>query len=297
MTFTTPIQDYSQAFLLKADYKTLALGSCFAQVVGKRMADLGLCTLLNPTGTLYNPMSIALTLQSAMDIAEHKATAYEVADNTLFMANDGKWYSWMAASLIQGQSREECSTLMAGTLNTLADRIAQLDVLLLTFGTDHYYTLRNNTDIPAVTNCHKMPAAMFEEKIMDTSEIVALLSQTVQRLLLLRPDLHIIMSVSPYRYLKYGLHNSRLSKARLLLATDEITRLFPQAYYFPAYEIMNDELRDYRFYAADMLHPSDVAEQFIWQKFCDNYMDATLRQSLHDREKALKAAAHRPLHP
>jgi hypothetical protein len=202
----------------------------------------------------------------------------------------------MAASVIQEDSREKCDSALTEALHLTAKHLSTLTVLMLTFGTDHYYTLKDNIQQP-IANCHKMPAAMFEERILTTEEIVRRFDSTCRRLMELRPELKIIVSVSPYRYLKYGLHTSQLSKARLLLATDEIQRRHSAVHYFPAYEIMNDELRDYRFYAADMVHPSETAEEYIWQTFCDHYMSDRMKQFMREWAPLLKQKAHRTKNP
>ncbi|MBO4730821.1 MAG: GSCFA domain-containing protein [Bacteroidaceae bacterium] len=290
MTFTTPIHDFGQTFRLTANDKILAMGSCFAQVVGQRLADNRLDIAVNPTGVLYNPESIFLTIDTALDIAQGNNDALQQLKSLTFEGQDRRWYNWIAASLIQGLSREECDRHMADAMELMAQRLNSLTVLMLTFGTDHYYSL--NGQYP-VTNCHKMPAAMFEEHIMSIDDIVSRFDNTYRRLMELRPKLKIIVSVSPYRYLKYGLHTSQLSKARLLLATDEIQKCYSAVSYFPAYEILNDELRDYRYYAADMVHPSETAEEYIWQTFCDHYIDERLNNFIHEWAPVLKLQSHR----
>ena len=299
MNFTTPIQDFGQTFQLCSSDKLLALGSCFAQVVGKRLADNRLDIVVNPTGVLYNPESIFLTINNALDIAQGNADVLQQLKSQTFEDQDGRWYNWMAASLIQGQSREECDRHMTEAMELIAQRLNNLTVLMLTFGTDHYYTIKVKSQESRVkshepvANCHKMPAAMFKERIMSTDEIVSRFDMTCRRLMELRPKLKIIVSVSPYRYLKYGLHTSKLSKARLLLATDEIQKRHSAVCYFPAYEILNDELRDYRYYAADMVHPSETAEEYIWQTFCDHYLDERLRHFIREWAPVLKMQSHR----
>ena len=294
MTFTTPIHDFGRTLLLASSDKILALGSCFAQVVGQRLADNRFDIVVNPTGVLYNPESIFLTLDTALDIAQGNSDVLQERQRDMksltFEGQDRRWYNWMAASLIQGQSREECDRHMADAIELMAQRLNELTVLMLTFGTDHYYSIKGDK---AVTNCHKMPAAMFEEHIMSTDDIVERFDNMCQKLLELRPGLKIIVSVSPYRYLKYGLHTSQLSKARLLLATDEIQKRHDAVCYFPAYEILNDELRDYRYYAADMVHPSETAEEYIWQTFCDHYIDEHLNGFIHEWAPVLKLQSHR----
>lgn len=295
MKFSTPVTDFGKTFKLRPTDKMLALGSCFAQVIGQKLLDRRLDILLNPMGVLYNPKSICALLTLAARCANAPSKTEEAVEATVFKAADGKFYSWLASSLICGSSSYECRRQMTCAVLCLAERLKQHNVMMLTFGTDHYYEYCDLEGEPlTVANCHKMPQRCFRERTMQVEQIVDILEQTCSLLRTINPDFKIIISISPYRYLKYGLHGSQLSKARLLLAADIFQRSHENVYYFPAYEIMNDELRDYRFYAADMLHPSDVAAQYIWQQFCANYMDSELLALIAERERELKAAAHRP---
>lgn len=291
MNFSTPVTDFGKPFHIEPHHNILILGSCFANVVGKRLIDYRLHAMLNPAGTIYNPKSIFNLLNICMDIAENKAKASDIASQNIFQSIDGKWYSWMAASLIKGNSAEECTTNFAAVLQSMADTIRHLDILILTFGTDHYYSLKDSGT--AVVNCHKMPGVLFCENISSVEEITDMFNHTNQRLQTIYPEIKIIATVSPYRYVKYGLHQSQLSKARLLLAIDACQDN-NNVHYFPAYEILNDELRDYRFYAPDMVHPSEVCEEYIWQKFCDNYIGNRLLDFFKEWTPILKAQAHKP---
>lgn len=301
MNFTTPVTEFERTFALTGNDRILSLGSCFASVVGQRLKDNRVKVLLNPFGTLYNPLSIFRSFEMALDVAEGKAAARDIAKETVFKGIDSRWYSWEAASLISGSNKEECVGAMAEALSATAAFISKATVVMLTFGTDHYYSLQstrpdNTSNAPLiVANCHKMPQSLFDERIADTEEVVSAFSSVMERLLEVNPLLKIILTLSPYRYLKYGLHRSRLSKARLLLAIDAIESRWEQVSYFPAYEILNDELRDYRFYREDMLHPSPVAEQYIWETFCEHYIHPRLLQFFRAWAPILKYRAHRPI--
>ncbi len=166
---------------------------------------------------------------------------------------------------------------------------------ILTLGTSHVYVLKETGEV--VDNCQKRPAGLFEERVLDVDECVESLRAGVRLLQAAAPDVHVILTVSPIRYRKYGYHASRLSKATLLLAADEVAAQEPQAEYFPAYELLEDELRDYRFYKPDMLHPSDQAADYIYERFARCYFSDDTFRFLADWEPIKKAMAHKPFHP
>ena len=184
------------------------------------------------------------------------------------------------------------------TLCRVVDEAAPADdysVAVLTLGTNHI-SLPNETG-EGVDNCQKRPQRLFTEQQMTVAETVESLVSSILMLRERWPQLRVVLTVSPIRYRKYGYHGSQLSKATLLLAADEVTRRVPEVYYFPAYEIMNDELRDYRFYKEDMLHPTDQAVEYIWQRFADAYFGDDTWQYLREWQPVKEALGHRPLHP
>lgn len=167
---------------------------------------------------------------------------------------------------------------------------------VLTLGTNHVYILNSTGEI--VDNCRKRPQRLFTERELSIDECEDFLARAVERLLLCRPDVHVIVTVSPIRYAKYGYHGSKLSKATLLLAADRLERRYPGVVtYFPAYEIVNDELRDYRFYREDMLHPTDQAVEYIWEKFAATFFSADTLRFLEEWRPIKAALAHRPFNP
>ncbi len=303
MTFSTPVTEFPKAFKLTGEDKILALGSCFATVVGQRLKDNRMDIVLNPTGTLYNPLSIFHIINMGIAVAKGEATAQQLAAPTVFQGTDGQWHSWSAASIVSGQNEQECTQNMAEAISLTAKQIKRMSVMMLTFGTDRYYSLKSQSALQepcapymeVVANCHKMPQSMFCEKTAKIDELETLFATTMQQLQKLRPNLKVILTVSPYRYLKYGLHGSVLSKSRLLLAIDAIQQAFEQVAYFPAYEILNDELRDYRFYAADMVHPSPVAEEYVWETFCQHYVSERLRLFFREWTPIMRFRSHRPI--
>lgn len=170
------------------------------------------------------------------------------------------------------------------------------EVAVLTLGTNHVYILKDTGEI--VDNCHKRPQRLFREELLTVDVCLDYLSRAVETLLSRNPDVRVVVTVSPIRYAKYGFHGSALSKAVLLLAADRLVTAYPDVVeYFPAYEIVNDELRDYRFYAEDMLHPSQQAVAYIWERFAEAFFSEDTRRFLEEWRPIKEALAHRPFRP
>lgn len=184
----------------------------------------------------------------------------------------------------------------ASILHTVSQTTCTPRVAVMTLGTNHVYILKSSGEI--VDNCRKRPAALFEERELTIDECCAYLRQAVDLLRARRADVRVIVTVSPIRYAKYGYHGSQLSKATLLLAADRLAKQLPDVVtYFPAYEIVNDELRDYRFYADDMLHPSSMAVEYIWQRLVDTFFSPEAKTFLREWSPIKKGFAHRPTNP
>lgn len=170
-----------------------------------------------------------------------------------------------------------------------------VDVAVFTLGTNHVYILNETGEI--VDNCQKRPQRLFTERVLRIEECVSFLSTAIDILRQRNKTVRVILTVSPIRYAKYGFHASQLSKATLLLATEEITKKYDCASYFPAYEIVNDELRDYRFYRSDMIHPSDQAVDYIFGRFCDCYLADEAFLFMEEWKPIQQALSHRPFNP
>ena len=272
--------------------RALVLGSCFAEHIGNRLCQaLGTddegkdrCSA-NPFGVLYNPASIAQALRL---LYAEEDESQRVVERSIFEGRDGMWHSWLYSTHFSGETREECLTRCLASL-TEARRVADsADLLIITFGTSRHYRL---TDGTVVANCHKELPSTFTEHEMTTAEIAEMWLPLIENLRKRTPTLQIVFTVSPYRYRKYGYHESQLAKARLLLAVERIAE-----HYFPAYEILLDELRDYRFYAPDMLHPSEQAIEYIWQRFTEWCFTPAALQSYQQRIKELKHHNHHANH-
>lgn len=181
-------------------------------------------------------------------------------------------------------------------LHTIERTDCRADVAILTLGTNHVYRLKETGEI--VDNCQKRPQKLFDELQLGIDECVKALDECVCLITSRMPSAHVVLTVSPIRYAKYGFHGSRLSKAVLLLAADRVCRDYPkQVSYFPAYEIMNDELRDYRFHKADMLHPTEQAIDYIFSRFADCFFSPRMREYMADIAPVLAALGHKPFRP
>lgn len=179
-------------------------------------------------------------------------------------------------------------------LHTVMRTSDTFPVAFFTLGTNHVYRLKETGEI--VDNCEKRPHHLFQEETLTVSQCADYLRQAIALLQSRSADVEVVLTVSPIRYRKYGYHGSQLSKATLLLAADEVAKM-PNVHYFPAYEIVNDELRDYRFYAADMLHPSEQAVDYIWERLCETYLSDCARQFLSEWQPVRQALGHKPFAP
>jgi len=243
-----------------APYTYILLGSCFSQHMSRHMSRQGIPHLTNPSGTLFNPESIRTTVTQALSPRRSPLPMFYDQDM-------GEWRCWWANTQFRSHQREECEAQVSAALDRLAQGLHTARRLFVTLGTNVCYRLREGG--LTVTNCQRQADRLFQEYALTLPETTEILDDTVQTLHQANPELHITFTVSPYRYRKYGLHQSQLSKAVLHLAIDQTCRRHaPYTDYFPAYEIMIDELRDYQYYAPDGLHPSPQATEIIWNRLC-----------------------------
>ena len=269
---------------MRKDQQFVLLGSCFAQNMGERFQSYGLNAVCNPLGVTYNPESIAIQVKEAL-APKAELPVFEI---------DGSWRCWWASTLLNDTDEERFRKTIHGTFSELGEAIRKADYLFLTLGTNVCYRLKESGMI--VANCHKAPGKLFEEVTLTTEECVNITCELLDLLTLSCPTTHVIFTISPYRYKKYGFHGSQLAKATLLLTVDKVCELYPEkASYFPAYELLLDDLRDYRFYAEDMIHPNPVAVNYIWHKMVGNCMDKEMQKYLEEYEPIRKAKEHKPL--
>ena len=288
MNFITPIQIPPSTIRIGYEHRTMILGSCFAEAIGQRLSDLLFPVDLNPFGILYNPDSIATAIRRLMD-------------GNLFTADELTRYDDLYHSLLHHGSfsaptAEECLERINARLSAGAEFLAAADRIIVTFGTSYVYRWKGTGAV--VGNCHKMPDSYFRRERLSVDKVVHRWNLLLDSMVRRRPEEKWIFTVSPVRHLRDGAHENNLSKSVLHLIIEKLISLYPTiANYFPAYELMMDELRDYRFYAEDMCHPSPAAIHYISDRFESTYMDAKTRAWLRRAEALHRDLQHRPIHP
>ena len=287
MKFRTEYTASAAPFALDPSKPVVLTGSCFSQNMAQKMND-HLWTALNPLGTLYNPFSIGKALE-LMLMPSQKADS-EFKDSLFFF--NGIWNSELFDSSFSSRQQEDCLKEFRHTRQVFIDNLQSGEALIVTFGTAICY-FTSEKEWP-VGNCHKQPAKLFTRRRLSTTEIVSYWQHLIEKLLDRIPNLKIIFTVSPVRHLKDGFTGNACSKATLQLAVEEICNKFPSCHYFPAFEILTDDLRDYRFYASDLVHPSEEAIEYLWMTFLDTFIDAEGKELLERGARIMKARMHRP---
>lgn len=290
----TPVEVVVPTRRLSMGQRHVFMGSCFAEHVGGRFERAELTACVNPLGVLYNPASIARILRRALD----GGPTLSDAD---FIFHDGLYHCWLTDSHFSAPTLEECREHVVKALTRLHDELLLADNLFITLGTNHCYLLASvaedtYVEEAVVGNCHRVPQREFREYEMEVEDVVKTMSDVLDLVYQINPQLQVVMTVSPYRYRKYGFHGSQVGKATLLLAIEKLRRRYGSALcYFPAYEILLDELRDYRYYASDMIHPSADAVDYIFHRLAAVWMDVDLQQYVAQAEKRYRQQQHRPI--
>ncbi len=264
----------------------LCIGSCFTENIGNLLIENKFPSLLNPFGILYNPISIKNSLAILLSKKEYKAAA-------LFLHQD-LWRSFDHHGVFAHPNKQQTLTNINSQLNVARTFLAQTKRLVLTFGTANVFIKKSTGAV--VANCHKLPNSEFEKHRLSIIEIVDEFVPILHQLKTENPALEIIFTVSPVRHIKDGLLENQRSKATLLLAIEQITNSLSYTHYFPAYELVLDDLRDYRFFGKDMIHPNEIAIDYIWNYFQQTYFSSATMTVLKQAQKIVQASQHRPLH-
>jgi hypothetical protein len=286
-TFRTSFQIKPSSKRISLSDRILTIGSCFSDAIGSQFIDNKINCNANPYGVIYNPASIHKVLQYSIFNQSVPDDTFLNRDDVFFNYDFHSEFSSMNLSHLQAQIK----TIIVKTHSFLRGT----HWLIITYGTAWVYERIETNSI--VANCHKMPQTMFTKYLMTQKKVIDSFDSMYQAIKSVNPDMNILLTVSPVRHLKDTLELNSVSKSVLRVACHTITEQYRGVYYFPAYEIMMDDLRDYRFYKADMIHPAQVAEQYIWQKFAERYFDDELIAFLRKWEEIQSALAHKPFHP
>lgn len=285
MELQTKVNITDSPFKLDYASKVVLVGSCFVENMGERLKYYKFDADVNPCGIVYNPLSIAHVLDWLME-------GKKLTEKDLVWNND-LWVSLLHHGSFSAADASVCLDRINRRLEYSAGQLRNADLLVLTFGTSWVYRHLDRDMI--VSNCHKIPSEDFERFRLKVDDIVRVYTGLIGKLRDFNPGIKILFTVSPIRHWKDGAHGNQLSKACLLLAIDELADRFKCTGYFPSYEIVMDELRDYRFYAGDMLHVSDVAAGYVWERFKQVYISDGTEGLMKRIDKVNRSLAHRPV--
>lgn len=262
------------------------IGSCFTEHIGQKLIDLKYKVLQNPFGILYNPVSILNTIERI-----EKNIAFSEED---LVERDGLYHSFHHHGRFSDTNKERSLKKINAELDCASHALKDVRWLVITWGTSSVFQLTESSEV--VANCHKFPADHFQRKQLSLAEIVDSYRDLLDRLKKTHPELQVIFTVSPVRHWKDGAVQNQRNKARLILAAEQLSSEFSQVHYFPSYELQMDDLRDYRFYKKDMLHPSDEAIDYIWNAFSDYSLDSQEKSLRQKVSKIKQGLNHRPLY-
>ena len=271
------------------DYNSqlLLMGSCFAENMGEKLEYFKFQTTVNPFGIIFNPVSIE-------KLVDRMVNQKPFTDQDVFLHND-LWHCYEVHSGLSNPDKEDFLKSLNHTIDQSHQQITKVTHFQITYGTSWVY--RHKTSNEIVANCHKVPQKEFEKELLSVEQIQSSIQNTIALVQKINPDCHFIFTISPVRHTKDGFVENQQSKAHLITALHASITQFPTSSYFPSYEIMIDELRDYRFYAEDMLHPNQVAIDYIWIRFSESYINESEYQIMKEVESIQKALLHKPFNP
>lgn len=264
--------------------KIITIGSCFSDVVGNQLFENKITTTVNPFGTVFNPTSIFKILNQSID--------NKGVDEGLFIENEGNFYHYDFHSQNHGDQLLTLKSKLENTQKSVRENLQTTDFLIITLGTAFAYQHLESKKY--VSNCHKQPGNLFRKDLLHVKQICQEFEHFYKKVKAINPNLNIILTISPVRHTRDGIPENQVSKSILRAACHYLCLDFEDVSYFPAYEIMMDELRDYRFYKADLIHPNEIAEQYIFQRFSETYFDKKLIDFIENWSKIKSDLSHRP---
>ena len=276
-----PISQYT--FDLSHSDKVFSVGSCFAQHMADRLLHYKFSCTSNPYGTLFHPIPLLQNLTNAIKGAE--------VDEELFLEREDAVFHYSCHSSIWANSKDELKKKLQALQASVSKDLKESKLLILTFGTAFLYQLADSEK--TVANCHKQPKNTFTKGLSSPQEIQTVFQSFYTELKKQNPGIQILLTVSPVRHIRDGVHNNNVSKSALLLACEEIQNTFEDVHYFPAYEIVLDELRDYRFFEKDRVHPNEEARDYVWNKFSDALLKPESKLLTKDLDKLFTSITHR----
>lgn len=269
--------------LIQHTDKIMLMGSCFTEHIGKRFHEGKFQTLENPHGILFNPLSIA-----------HSITSYinneTITAASLFQLNE-IWNNWDFHTDLSDFNKEVTLSKMNQTIQAGSQFLAQADWLIITLGSSFQYYLKEEDK--GVANCHRAPGQLFEKRLLTIDTITNTLQSVIIALKEYNPNLKIVFTISPVRHVRDGVVENNRSKARLIEVVHNLTASFDHCFYFPSYEIVIDELRDYRFYDTDLVHPNFAATRYVWECFFDTYFDKQTQKTINEMQELMTAFNHK----
>ena len=265
----------------------LLIGSCFTANVGSALHELKFNTLHNPTGILFDPLSVARHLEDYTVNKQYHA-------HELVQLND-IWSSWLHHSEFSSVHQHECLNRVNTAIRSAHTHLQHTTVLLITLGTAFSYQLLPEQQ--PIANCHKAPANRFRKHLLSSDEIIQALKRALMPLLESKPQLQVVFTISPVRHIRDGVIENNRSKARLIEAVHQLVEHHERMVYFPSYELVIDVLRDYRFYDADLVHPNYAATHHVFETFCRHYLSLPTITLVDEVKQLVTARKHRPLHP
>lgn len=287
MQFRSEIPINQPDFEIDFSQRILLMGSCFSSEIGNKLKDNKLNTLINPFGTQFNPIAIQQSFSRIY-------TRERYSSNELVRYND-LYFSWDHSQYFSHPNKETCLNTINEQIDFANDFMRTAHVFVFTLGSAIAYFLKEGGFY--VSNCHKVPQKHFEKRILQEKEILTALHNLIFMVKDINPKAKIIFTVSPVRHKRDGFHINNISKSLLMVALHKTQKEFEDTYYFPSYEIVMDELRDYRFYKEDMVHPNHTAVNYVWQKFSDTFFSQETQNKIKSIAKINNALAHRPQNP
>ena len=286
MNFSTPVPSRQSKFLIDYNSRIISLGSCFAENIGEKLNYFKFRNITNPFGIIFNPISIE-------KLVERAVMKNYFTEKDLFYHNE-RWHCFEIHSDLSNNSQPEFLEKLNKLLEEFILQIQSSTIFIITYGTSWIY--RNSNDDKVVANCHKMPQNQFTKELLCVENILKSIQNTIFLIQSVNSNAQFIFTISPVRHIKDGFFENNVSKAHLFSAIFELLKN-ENVSYFPSYEILMDELRDYRFYKNDMLHPSETAIAYIWDKFKNSFINPTVFSTINDVEVIQKGLEHRAFNP